>query len=273
MDKICLDIQKDFEWQSHTYKMYGQTNEDIDSLFKNFNFNNKNVLSVLASSDQLLSCYYYGAKNVDTFDRNIRALYYYYLRKWLFIYKNQLYPYFCGHCQEYIDIIKKIKPKNIFENEAKSFWINILSKDFKEMTYFEYSPYTQRMKYANDYLFIKYSFNRCFTFTSFDMFNSVYLKKKYDIIVLSNMLEYIRGNKEQLFAVKKNLENMLNPEGQVICSYIMSDHEDRNFLLEKDILTMDDLTYEGHYIYYEPLLGKNSEAGYSYRLEKKTKAS
>ena len=72
-------------------KMYSQTNEDLDALFCNFDFNNKEVLSVLASSDQMLNCYYMGAKNVDTFDKNERAAYYYYFRKWFINNYNDVY--------------------------------------------------------------------------------------------------------------------------------------------------------------------------------------
>ena len=50
------------------------------------------MLSVLASSDQVLSCYYCKAKSIDTFDKVLLTLFYYYLRKWVILYQNQFYP-------------------------------------------------------------------------------------------------------------------------------------------------------------------------------------
>ena len=54
----------------------------------------KNVMTVLASSDQLFTFNSLGAKEVDAFDHNILTIYYYYLRKWSIKYNDQLYPEF-----------------------------------------------------------------------------------------------------------------------------------------------------------------------------------
>ena len=108
--------------------IYKGTNEDLTSLFNEYDVKDKDVLTVLASSDQALSCYYKGAKTIDTFDRSYVTLYYYYLRKWLILYKNQLYPSykflsFTGDGdKELYDLVCSIKPNELREDEAKVFW-------------------------------------------------------------------------------------------------------------------------------------------------------
>ena len=72
--------------------IYKGTNENLKDIFSKYDVKDKDVLTVLASSDQALACYYCGAKTIDAFDRSYLTLYYYYLRKWLILYKNELYP-------------------------------------------------------------------------------------------------------------------------------------------------------------------------------------
>ena len=52
-------------------QVYFETNEDLDKIFKNVDFNDKDVLSVLSSSDQLFKLGQYNIKSIDTFDKNI----------------------------------------------------------------------------------------------------------------------------------------------------------------------------------------------------------
>ena len=50
--------------------LYSRTNEDLKRLFEIIDVRNKNVLSVLSSSDYLFSALYKGAGNIETFDIN-----------------------------------------------------------------------------------------------------------------------------------------------------------------------------------------------------------
>ena len=250
------------------YKIYGQTNEDLDALFENFDFNNKEVLSVLGSSDQLLCSYFYGAKQVDTFDRNITAAYYYYFRKWLINYTNEIYPFFYSYLNKYKEMVNNINPSNDIEQEAKRFWKLVLNNGFKEYDYFEYSAYCQRNKFEKDENFIKDIYKKEMVFKNFNMFEPINLNKKYDIIIVSNMIEYLERNKQNLIIIRNNLEKLLKDNGIVICSFIVNDTKSKNFLYQKEILTQNKLEYQTHYEYYEPLLGRTNESGYSYKLKK-----
>ena len=95
-----------------SYKIFSQTNENLDALFKNFDFKNKEVLSVLGSSDQMLASYYYGAKSVETFDRNLYAAYYTYFRKWLVNATGYSYPSYFNNVY-YNNCLKIVKEMNL----------------------------------------------------------------------------------------------------------------------------------------------------------------
>lgn len=50
-------------------KIYFETNEDLDKIFKDIDFSDKDVLSVLASSDQLFKLNSLDTKSIETFDK------------------------------------------------------------------------------------------------------------------------------------------------------------------------------------------------------------
>ena len=51
-------------------KVYYMTNEDLVDVYSDMDFRGKDVLSVLASSDQVLTARFLDAKTVDAFDKN-----------------------------------------------------------------------------------------------------------------------------------------------------------------------------------------------------------
>ena len=74
-------------------KMYYRTNEDLVEAYLDTDFQGKEVLSVLASSDQVFTARVLEAKTVDAFDKNRLTLYYFYLRLWTLKYEKELYPH------------------------------------------------------------------------------------------------------------------------------------------------------------------------------------
>ena len=63
---LAYDLSKEKRNHSNIH-LYNKSNKNLYELFKQNNIHGKDVLSVLASSDQLFSCYANGAKSVDTF--------------------------------------------------------------------------------------------------------------------------------------------------------------------------------------------------------------
>jgi len=70
-------------------QIYKNTNERLKDIYEQFDFSQKDVFSVLSSSDQVFSAYYFGANNVDTFDNNWTTYYYFYLKKWYLMYYHE----------------------------------------------------------------------------------------------------------------------------------------------------------------------------------------
>lgn len=62
-------------------RIYPFTNENLNGCFDNFDFNNRNCLTVLGSSDQALDMCLRGACEITTFDINILTKYLFYLKK------------------------------------------------------------------------------------------------------------------------------------------------------------------------------------------------
>ena len=174
--------------------IYERTNEDLKDILSKYDLNDKEILTVLASSDQLLSCYYYNAKSVDAFDKVYETIYYYYLRKWLILYKNALYPNFTTnswYINEYniknSNFLSSIKPNSEIERLSLSFWTN----------FFNYKPDSIRIMtpilyhsnpFDNDINSIKKSFYHPLTFYNMDLSKEINIDRQYDILILSNIL-------------------------------------------------------------------------------------
>ena len=73
-------------------RVYYHSNENLKELFSFIDVKDKDVLSVLASGDQVFHFYANGAKKVETFDVNRLTFYYYYIRLWTLKYIGEYYP-------------------------------------------------------------------------------------------------------------------------------------------------------------------------------------
>ena len=248
--------------------LYRKSNENLTEIFNNYSVKDKDVLTVLASSDQLFSCIYCGAKSVDTFDINPYTLYYYYLRKWLITYTNEWYPSYNFFEKKDIgiyDLVCSIKPSNIKEKEAKNFWKTKLEHyGYSGIHLFEEDYVIGSVPYLNDSQTIKNSFENPIDFKQLDFSKPVDIDKKYDVIILSNMLEY-NSVKDNLRIVKENIEKLLDVNGIAILSYKMQHKNGRLHQLEVLEMTHNKLTLDKECEYYESLYGQNIDLAYSYR--------
>ena len=254
-------------------RIFEQTNEHLTHLFNTYDVRNKDVLTVLASSDQLFSCYYKKAKSIDTFDKSYLTLYYYYLRKWLILYRNQFYPSYRFFYDGDIDLyylICMIHPMNIDEKNAQVFWKTYLENHRKraDKYLFHLSNYTQPKPFEHDIEGIKPIFNHRLHFYCVDLFKKIPIKKKYDVLILSNMLEY-STRKEELIQARNNIEALLKDDGIAVCTYMINDRTSMDHLNEIGILTSNQLSVESQvHTYYEALFGANRDLAYSYQKKK-----
>ena len=269
--KEAHNLTKDQKNHAHMC-IYNKSNENLFDLFNHYNFNNKDVLSVLASSDQLFSCYVKGAKTVDTFDQVYITLYYYYLRKWLILYKNKLHtPYdlFENNNYSMYSFILNIVPHSDKELEAKNFWKKHLQ--LNNYKFDKYLFFINKKKYKspfdNSIEYLKTRLKNNIAFYHLDIAKEIQINKKYDIIILSNILEYI-NNKNELIHTRNNLESLLNDNGIVICSYLLDDINSDYHRNEIKIITSNRLKLLEENRYFDPLLKKQKDLCYAYQKVK-----
>lgn len=253
--KMIKKVSTDMGHRSYG-RLFFNTNEDFDILFKNINFNDKNVLSVLASGDQMFMAYNRGAKNVDTFDKNKLTLYYYYMRKWSIEYFKEKYPYALlrndyDKLEKLLDIVKTNSRE---EYKALLFWRGLCKDRFlfssifiKDIDLVPFRDSEQLKKLIPENI----NFNRV------DFFKKLKSKinGKYDIIIFSNILEWIYGNEETITIVRDNLYNLLNDKGIVLCSELKCRLADRK-LMERRI-------FDSHFTW------KNIKSGVGYIYKKR----
>lgn len=208
-------------------KIYFKTNENLVRVYKMANFQGKDVFTVLASSDQVFMAKNLGAKKVDSFDKNPLTIYYYYLRSWAIQYKNMLYPKpILDNGYQWLDeLLSMIQPKSKEESDALRFWKGHLNR----LTNFD-------NLFFNDEVIGNISFSSKdqipsseMKFQVVDLFEENEFEEDYDIVVLSNIIEWAHGSKLNITCVRDNLERLLRQGGVALCSNIIyrSDDEKR----------------------------------------------
>lgn len=198
-------------------RIFLHTNELFNELFKNIDFNDKNVLSVLASSDQMFMAYNLGAGNVDTFDMNRLTKYYYYFRIWTIRYFRELYPYFLmeNDYEKIEKLLSSVKTSSVEEKFALLFWKYLCKSKFLFSSIFitdiDDVPFDDINQLDN---FV----NRKINFYNSDFFKNIHINNKYDIVIFSNILEWAEDEKKLLVKARNNLDKVLNDGGIIICS-------------------------------------------------------
>lgn len=213
------------ECQDQFRKIFINTNEKLLPLFDNLDLTNKDILTVLSSSDYLYMSYLYGAKNVDCFDINPLTYRFFHLRKWLI--SNGIMDIVTTTYGDVCKVLEKTKI-NTFNSEKESliFWEEILKVIGKDsfhdnqlfipvVNFFNYF-YKDKMEILSK----KLSHNNM-TFYNIDISNKNILNSdnQYDYIFLSNIIDYNR-NSESLDNIVHNLIQLTNSNGKVVCAHI-----------------------------------------------------
>ena len=219
-DSILKDECKDI-----FRKIYTSTNENLLLLFSKLNLDDKDVLSVLSSSDYLYMSYLFGARHVDSFDINPLTYRFFYLRKWLI--KSSLIDIGILTAENLLEIIENTEIGDS-ENEKESlvFWKEILMK-MSETNFFNnplfISSFNPFNFFYNDKL-VDLSNKLSLinpTFYNIDIceYSTFYTGRKYDYVFLSNILDYNR-KKESLDVIVNNLMGLTNNRGKVVCTHL-----------------------------------------------------
>ena len=272
MNRVLKDVSNtcDIAIGGKPKDLFGKTfycsNERLKDLFNNFSLEDKDVFTVLASGDHYFHAYYNGAKKVDTFDRNKLTLYYFYIRKWIIEYYDRYYPA-RGLLFDTKNYIKKlldvVECRSEDEKKAFAFWKIFIDKDINlvDNNIFFFSKYIEDNE-IKDNERLREIVNKPLSFIQEDVGIRVKKDKKYDLIVASNLLEYIH-EPLQLKRVRNNFNSILNDGGQIICSYVIDDEEIGVIKRQKDIFSkyfdVREFPYSGRDDYY-----KGRPLGYCY---------
>ena len=237
-------------------KLYYKTNEDLVDAYLDTDFKEKEVFSVLASSDQVLTARFLEAKTVDAFDKNRLTIYYFYLRLWAIKYQKELYPKVYGKEGKMwlSNLLSLVKPENEQEKQALIFFkkhlmteTNLENLFFDEIIQPMGCTIYQKAEELEDCLSPELNFQRM------NLFTPQRKGKEYDIVCISNILDWARNNPNILRVLAKNLEQLTKKNGVVIGSSLI--YRSRANLEEELLL---------FYPYFE-----REEKDYSYIYHKK----
>lgn len=261
-------INSDFDLTKPNFisQLYPFTTENIKGYFDLFDFTNKDILTVESSGDQVLNLYLKNINSVDLFDINPYSKYYFELKKAAIktLELDEFIEYFCYI--EYPTLFKtnlKVFNKEIYNRikvclykEARYFWdnmylensgfdirsSNLFSKDEERYTILKEANIYMRDK---EYYILKEILN-----TSKDPefynenINELELEKKYDVIMLSNIAQYIENiyKKEHLKKFKETitkLEQNLNNDGIILLAYLYDINHISYLLYEPQIYNLE----------------------------------
>ena len=240
-------------------KVYFSTNENIKEYLNLIDYNNKDsALTVTSSGDHIFNLINKGITNLDTFDTNSLTEYLVLGLKYAMIKK---YSY-----QEYLNTYIKLIDKNISLNEIsdilndltnymgikyKKYWKELISYNYKlqknnnnnlniiYMLYIGFSSLNLNI-FNNNYLSNEVEYNKVKSMIDkinikFKNINAVDLialnNKKYDLILLSNILDYFnriyqKNNKKfninELNKYIDNINSLLKEEGILFLKYIFN---------------------------------------------------
>ena len=128
-----------FVYSSGYSKIYSFTTENIDGYINYFDLNNKSLLTVGSSGDQILNSFYNGARDITLFDINEYAKYYVYLKIAailslsymefkLFFFKYGISPFKRNTYMFSKELFNKIKDNlRLFDHESYLFFDELFS--------------------------------------------------------------------------------------------------------------------------------------------------
>lgn len=201
-------------------KIYFKTNEDLVNSYRLIDFKDKEVFSVLGSSDQVFMARSLGAKKVDSFDKNPLAIYYYYLRCWTIKYRNRLYPEaILDNDYKWLkSLLSMVKPQSKEEEDALHFWIGHLNRKTNlEYLFFDDSIVGNVTIPNDDKSIASWKMD----FQVIDLFKENEFDSSYDIVILSNIIEWAKGSRRKITCVRDNLDKLLKQGGIALCSKLI----------------------------------------------------
>lgn len=240
-----------FCYRTEFSRIYTFTTENISGYIDCFDFNNKSLLTVGSSGDQILNAFYKGARDITLYDINEYAKYYVYLKISailslsydefkLFFFKYGISPFKRNKCMFSKEIFNKIKDNlRIFNYESYLFFDELFSlyggNEIRDRLFDDDEDRNIVIKGFNNYLQDEESYNRlkliirkiCFKYIHGNIFEDD-IDGKFDNIFLSNLCS-VTSLERLKYLLEKLDKNNLNNGGSVLLGYLW----DANFDSEK----------------------------------------
>ena len=220
--------------------IYRFTNESIE-LYKNYLMNRKKVLSVTASGDQILNSILFGSKEIDSFDISRFPKYYFELKKAAIetLTRDEFIDFFVGkHLSSLVGFISCYKGlENDKLKEYYSGFNNNMDKDYKEFWDEIFDIYDSNQVFYSSLFFSDdchfqalnpYLYDKNYEKLQKNIKNakvkhyigdirqiSGMLNKEYDLVNLSNIINYIDSDE-----YKDILNNLSLSDDGIALSYI-----------------------------------------------------
>lgn len=225
--EITSNIQSEFESTNYTTP-FSRTNEDLESYYKYFPIENKNILTVVGSGDQILQAVKDCPKEIHAFDQNPLAIYMAKLKiaglqALDYSEYKELFDYFYHLTEkEYYKLLREY-----LDDDAKKFWDTI----YKKIQEGRFSIYTRKSgcfntnkgsnsyEHIDNYHLTKNNINKTpiyyYTDELFKLFDNIPNDIKFDTVVLSNIYDWLSKKNKKIFCefVKSELVKHLAEDG------------------------------------------------------------
>ena len=197
-------------------KLYYSSNECLSTLFKYAEVAGKDVLTVLGSGDHFFYSLAYGANSVITFDKNPLTQYYTLLRQWWMRWHHSfyIYPSILNNVQNFKDFLSNVfvKEEDILPMIFWNLYTNYVSSEKCFNLFYEGIEDN-----ALPYDLLDFLSKQTLLFFEQDLLKSFDIKSHFDVIFLSNILEW-NNEYNDLIVIRDNLNTILKEDGKIICS-------------------------------------------------------
>jgi len=244
----------------HRNTIYNTATEEIDHFMPVLNVENKKVLAVAGSGDQLLTCALNGAKSVDVFDINPFQIYFTKLKvsalKALsvgefndYFYKNLIFSRSLYYkVRDYLDNSTKLFFDSLYKNDLESKFYRLMANEHMDDSFSVIPSYTKEENYYLTRDNLEKMDIRYITSDLLKIHKKT--KKEYDVIMLSNIYKWLYSNKYLTEEEKKDkfmkfvntrLINLLSDDGIIQLYSSASGYKEK--ALEEESLRNDNMGY------------------------------
>ena len=224
-------------------KVYYRSNEDLINTFLDVDFKDKEVLSVLSSGDHVLTSRFLDAKRVDAFDINRLTLYYFYLRLWSIKYRDELYPKVYSN-KWMNELLYEVKAETPQEKMAVFFYKkHLANKTPLDLLFHDvYSEQEGNTLYTKAEE-LKDVASPVIDYGTVDLYSETNIPRTYDIVLISNILDWGRNDKEKLIMARNNLLKLLKDGGACIASKIVNYSQSKEKEILKESFDIEETKY------------------------------